>query len=320
MTSILEIVGPVFCLIGLGYLIARTGYLPSQAGDGLSEFVFKVAVPLLLMQSIGTATFSEGSGWATWLAFWGTYFTGVLVVWVAAMLLIAHAFRRGRRVSVIAGVAAGFSNLVLMGIPLIQRALGQEGLQAFLVLIAVHLPLMMAISTFLMEYAARADGTEDTPLEPGTIARSLGRNLLVNPIILGIFAGLLWRATGIGLAGIPKTVLDLLSGTTGPLALIALGMGLIKYGIRGNLAPALSLVFFSLVAMPAIVWAAGQWVLDLPVLWLQVAVLAAACPTGINAYLFATHFKAGEGLATNTIVLAAVGSVVTLPFWLALVV
>ena len=45
--------------------------------------------------------------------------------------------------------------------------------------------------------------------------------------------------------------MDLLSQTTGPLALIALGMGVIKYGIGGNVIAAVSLSVLSLLAMPA---------------------------------------------------------------------
>ncbi|MEE9374766.1 MAG: AEC family transporter, partial [Rhizobiaceae bacterium] len=72
------------------------------------------------------------------------------------------------------------------------------------------------------------------------------------------------------------------------------------------------------MVMPAVVYFVGSYVLPLPPLWLKIAVLLAACPTGINAYLFATYFKIAQGLATNTIVLTLIGSLVTIPFWLSL--
>ncbi len=320
MSQIIDIVVPVFCLIGLGYLIARSGYLGEAAGDGLADFVFRVAIPILLARAIATAEFAPDEGWSVWLGFWVAYFSGVLVVWIGAVLLVGRVFHRGNRAAMISGVAAGFANLVLMGIPLVQRAFGDAGLQNFLVLIAVHLPLMMAISTFGMEFAARADGVDETRVNVKAVARSLTRNLLLNPLIIGIFAGITWRLTGLEIPNIVKQVVDPLAGTTGPLALIALGMGLIKYGIRGNLAPAFGLSLLSLIALPAIIWFVGSQIIQLPPLWLSVAVLGAACPTGVNAYLFAIHFKTGEGLATNSIILSTLGSVVTLPFWLSLIV
>jgi len=315
MDSILNIVLPAFCLIGLGYLVARLNYLSVSIGDALADFVFKVAVPVLLMKSIATAQFSDGNPWI----FVVIYFIAVAAAWIAAMMLIRWAFKRGGRASVIGGVAAGYSNLVLFGIPLVERAYGQPGLQILLFLLAMHLPVLMAISTFLMEYAARMDGAETEAMRPLAIAKNLIRSLLLNPIIIGIFVGLIWRTTGLGLSGIPAQVIDLLSRTTGPLALISLGMGLIKYGIRGNLIAAFSLAALSLMLMPAVVYLVATFVLPLPPLWFSVAMLVASCPTGVNAYLFANYFKIAEGLASSTIVFSLLGSLVTIPFWLAII-
>lgn len=315
MEDILHIVLPAFLLIGLGYLVARVGYLGESVGDALADFVFKVAVPVLLMKSIATAEFSQANPWIFVLV----YFLSIGVAWVMAMLIIRLIFKRGSRAAVIAGVAAGFSNLVLLGIPLVERAYGQEGLQILLFLIAIHLPAMMAISTFLMEYAVRSDGIEEGKIQLMTVGRNLGRSLLVNPIIIGIFIGILWRITGLGIGGIPAQIMDLLAKTTGPLALVSLGMSLIKYGIRGNLFAAVSLAALSLLVMPAVVFVLATTVFALPLLWFKVAMLAASCPTGVNAYLIANYFKNAEGLASSTIVLALLGSLITIPLWLSLV-
>lgn len=315
MTEIVDIVLPVFCLIAFGYLAARFEYLPKAAGDGLAEFVVRVAVPILLMRSIATAEFGDVNPWA----FLAVYAIGIVIAWIAATALIAGVFGRGYRASVIAGVSASFSNLVLLGIPLIERAYGQEGLQVLFFLVSFHLPFMVTVSTFLMEHAVRADGVEKSPLRIGAVAKSLAINLARNPIVIGIFLGGIWRITGIEVGNTLTSVMDLIARTTGPLALFSLGMGLIKYGIRGNLVPAAGIAFLSLMLMPATVYIFGTYVLPLPPLWFKVALLAASAPTGMNAYLFATYFKIAEGLATNTVVLATLGAIITIPFWLSMV-
>ena len=316
MTQIVEIVLPVFCLIGIGYGIARFGFLSTASGDGLADYVFKIAVPVLLMRSIAMADFSDQSGFSDIVLFWATYFTGVFAVWLAAWLWISKVFGRGARAASIAGVAAGFSNLVLLGIPLIEQAYGRDGLQILFVLVAVHLPIMMTVSTFLMEISARADGVDQSALNVKGILKKLLLNFVANPIIIGIFAGIALRFTGIGISGIPEQVTGLIAKTTGPLALISLGMGLIKYGVRGNILAAVGLTGLSLIVMPLSVYIVGTLVFQIPPLWLKVAVLAAASPTGVNAYLFATYFKVAEGLASSSIVLTMLGSILTLPIWL----
>ena len=117
MNDILNLVLPVFCLIGLGFLLVRTGYLPDTTGDSLAAFVFKVAVPILLFQSIATASFQQTSPWI----FLIVYFSAIAISWLLAMVLISKIFGRGWRASVIGGVSASFSNLVLLGIPLVER-------------------------------------------------------------------------------------------------------------------------------------------------------------------------------------------------------
>ena len=315
MGAIIDIVLPAFCLIGFGYVIARLNYLGEPVGDALADFVFKVAVPVLLMRSIATAEFGENNPWFFALA----YFMAIAVVWLVAMALIRFVFKRGARAAVIAGLGASYSNLILLGIPLTERAFGEPGLQMLFFLISIHLPTMMMISTFLMEYAVRADGVESAPLRPLVVIRNLARNLAVNPIIVGIFIGIIWRFSGIGVGGTVGQLMDLLSQTTGPLALIALGMGVIKYGIGGNVIAAVSLSVLSLLAMPATIVLINATVLPLPPLWFKVAVLIAACPIGVNAYLFATYFKVAEGLSSSVIVLSLLGSIITIPLWLSFI-
>lgn len=50
MSAIIFDVLPIFLLILIGWLIVRVGLLTASVGDALSEFVFKIAVPLLLFR------------------------------------------------------------------------------------------------------------------------------------------------------------------------------------------------------------------------------------------------------------------------------
>ena len=313
MNVLLDVVAPVFVLVGLGYAFAATKILSRETGDGLVAFVFTVAVPLLLARTVVLGPSLDATVFLLWLSYFGT----VALVWTAADLGVIHLFGRERRAGVIAGVGAGFSNLVLMGIPLVQLAYGQSGLDILFLVIAIHLPVMVGTATFLMEFALRADGVETAPVNFRGTAKALVRNLARNPLIIGIVLGLAWRLSGLPFGGVPARITDLLAGAAGPVALFALGMGLNKYGLAGNVAQASALTFLSLAAMPLIALGLST-LLGLDDLTRKVVVLGAAMPTGVNAYLFASYFKIAEGMATNTIVFATAGSLVTVPLWLAL--
>lgn len=310
----LDVVAPVFVLVGLGWGIAALGILSREVGEGLVAFVFTVAVPVLLARTLVTGPpFDAGV-----LRLYAAYFGGVACVWAVAALAVRRLWGRGARAGMIAGVAAGFSNIVLMGIPTVALAFGQAGSDVLFLLLAVHLPIMVAAATFHMEFALRADGVEAAPVSFTATARSIARSLSRNPLVIGIAVGAAWRLSGLPFGGLPDRVAGLLGGAAGPVALFALGMSMVKYRVRGQIGPALLAAGLSLFALPGLVWLFGT-LLDLSPLSLKVAVVAASMPTGVNAYLFASYFKVAEGLAANAIVVATAGALATAPLWLWLV-
>jgi predicted permease len=311
MNQILTIVLPVFGLIGLGYALAKIGFLREDTGEGLADFVFSVAIPLLIFRVVATADFSGGTPWALWLA----YYIGFTLAWVAGTIAIRRIFGRDARAGLVAGISASYSNALLIAIPLIIAAYGDAGAAAISLLVAVHLPILMTVSAILIERALVADG-QSTSADFGVIARSLTRNLLKNPIIIGLFAGVVWRLTGLPLSGPGGTVVNRLADVAATLALFSVGTNLRRYGISGHVMPALVLAFIKLVAMPALVFLVVAFLIPLSPAWAKALVIAAACPTGVNAYIVANRFQTGEALASNSITLSTALAVVTVSFWL----
>jgi malonate transporter and related proteins len=315
MTQIIDIVLPVFGLIAMGYLVAWSGLLGRAAGEGLTDFVFVIAIPLLIFRTIATADFGGVSPWRIWLPF----FAAFALNWVIGNLLIRRAFGRDARAGLVAGVSAAYGNTVLVGIPLVIAAYGDQGAAAIALIIAVHLPVMMTVGAVLIGRAERRDGVSEEAVTVVTAARSVAANLLKNPIIIGLLLGVVWRVLGLPLGGVPKALVDRLADVAATLALFAMGMGLRKYGIRRNVPAGLALSALKLVLMPAVVLVLVRYVVPMPPVWAKVVVVAAACPTGINAYLLSARFRTGEALASNAITISTGLAVVTATLWLSLV-
>ncbi len=130
---------PVFILIFTGWLMVATGYIRAEAGDALSSFVFKLAVPVLLFRTIAEADFHGAFPVRLWIA----YFSAVAIVWAIAYALAIKVFGLNHRMATVTGVSSAFANTVFVGLPLIDRIVGPEGLVALSILIAIHLPVMM---------------------------------------------------------------------------------------------------------------------------------------------------------------------------------
>lgn len=314
MGQIAAIVIPVFGLIGVGLLAEMSGILKQQSGDALSDFVFTVALPLLIFRTLATADFSGGTPLTLWLA----YYLAFAVAWIAGTLVMRRLFKRDARAGVVAGISSAYSNTLLIGIPLILAAYGTHGAAAIALLIAIHLPILMTVSAILIERALVADGlTPDAT--PRSIARNIGRALLVNPVILGLIAGLAWRLTGWSIEGPAGNIVARLGDVAATLALFTVGMNLRRYGIAGHIGAALACSFIKLIVMPALVFLLVATVIHLPPAWAKGIVIAAGCPTGVNAYIVANRFKTGEGLASSSITITTALAVVTIAFWLKMV-
>src|SRR3546814_11010694 len=65
MEIILEIIVPVFGIVGIGYAAARTGLFPPDAAKGLSAFVFDFAIPAPLFPTMFKPALPPPIDWAT---------------------------------------------------------------------------------------------------------------------------------------------------------------------------------------------------------------------------------------------------------------
>ncbi|MEJ8476391.1 AEC family transporter [Roseibium algae] len=311
--EILAIVVPVFILIGLGYGVARTGLLSQAVGEALGQYVYVIAIPVLIFRTLAVLELGDESPWGLWIS----YFIGVAVTWGLANLIIRKGFGRDARAGVVGGISAAFANTVMVGLPLVSSIYGEDGLVPLLIIISVHMPVMTVVISILMERAAAVDGIS-TPPPIGEMVLKIGRNLATNPIIIAIACALIWRSFSLPVSGILQNVLDRIAATALPVALLSLGMSMVIYGIRGNILPGLQLSCLKIAIMPTIVFLAGAYLFHLPPLWTAVATVTAACPTGINAYIFANRYGTGHAMSANSITLTTLAAVLTSGIWVAI--
>lgn len=312
VAQIVNIVLPVFGLIAIGYGVAWCRLLDRTVGEALADFVFVIAIPMLIFRTIATADFSGAEPWRIWLP----YFAALAVMWAIGDLLIRKLFGRDARAGLVGGVSASYSNTVLVGIPLIIAAYGNDGAVAIALIVAVHMPSLMVASAILIVRAERRDGVSEPGGGARVVVRTVVVNLVTNPIIIGLVLGLLWRLIDLPYEGLPATLINRLADVAATLALFAMGMSLRKYGMRRNIPAGIALSVVKLILMPGLVLLFARYVVPMPPVWVKVAVVAAACPTGVNAYLLASRFRTGEALASNTISISTAFAVATVTLWM----
>jgi predicted permease len=309
VSAVLANVVPVFVLILIGWIAARTGLLKQETGDALGEYVFKIAVPMLIFRTLADAHFEGASPFRLWTA----YFLGVAVTWTVGHLIARQVFRRDAKIRVIAGMSGSFANNVFIGLPLVAHMVGKDGLVALSILLAIHLPIMMIVGTILMEGAtARVDGGQARDVK--AVLRQVGSNLARNPLVVALVIGVGFNFLGLSMTPAVGTVVDQLAASAGPAALISIGMALTRYPIRGDVGLSASIGALKLILMPSVVYLTSH-LLGLPADWTAALVLTSSVPTGINAWLIAQRFRSGQSLAASVISITTAFGVFTVTFW-----
>lgn len=301
---IADIVLPVFGVIAFGYVCAWSGILRERVAEGVSDYVYTIAIPLLIFRTLAEAQLPEVSPWG----YWGVYFAGAAVSWALAQGLSVFVLGRGKREAIVYGLTSAQSNIVLVGIPLVLSAVGQAGAVPLFLLVAVNLPIVMTAASLMME----ATGTG---LSRAALLKVL-RNLATNLILIAFAAGIVAQFLGVRPAGPVKSVIDLIAQSSVPCALFAMGLALRRYGVLGDLRMSALVTVLKLMVHPFIVWLLVTFVVPLPPVFATVAVLFAAMPCGINAYLLAERFGVGVAAAAGAVTLSTTLSVLTISFWL----
>ncbi|MFO8175926.1 MAG: AEC family transporter [Gemmatimonadota bacterium] len=308
MATLLNTVAPVFGILLLGFLAVRVRMLEEAGVQGLVIFVFNFAIPLLLYRSLATTELPEDIRWSFILSFYG----GSFACYFLGMALGRGVFRRNLADQAIFGMSAGFSNTVLMGIPILLTAYGPEATLPIFLLIAFHGPTLMPLTTALIQVGRGGE------VSVARQVRTVLWELVRNPIIMGLLLGLAANLAGFALSGGLDRTVELLGSAAIPCALFAMGASLAGYPLMGDVAPALLLGAVKLILHPLLVWVLAVPVFGLDGIWVPVAVTMAAMPSGVNAYLFGARYDAAPGVAARTILLGTVVSVGTISLVLVL--
>lgn len=302
MGNLIQSSAPVFGLILVGYLVGWRGVIGIEGVRGLSRFTFRIAIPVMLVQTMANVSFSEAIEWPLM----GAYYGGTLVAYGAGVgigrLFFGHPFEK---LSVF-GLGSSYSNIVVMGIPIVLLVYGEAG----------ELPMYMILScnaAVLFFLAKSIEGIAGGMNRgPAGLLLSVLKTHATNPVIVGLFAGLTINLAGLSIVEPFDSIAEMLSSAAPGCALFTLGASLSRYSLRGELREALSLVLLKNVIHPLAVFALAFLVFDLSPLWAGVGVLIAAQPTGVNAYLFAEDSEILSSTVGATVLLSTAASLITL--------
>jgi len=306
MAALIDVILPVFFVIGFGYIAVWKGYFSDAGVDGLMKFTQGFAIPCLLFRAISTLDLEQNFD----LALMGSYYTAAFACFVVGLLGARYIFGRDWEDSVAIGFCCLFANSLLLGLPITERAYGVGALEANYAIIAIHSPFCYAVGITAMEIA-RNRGGNITKLPMKVL-----NGMFHNALIVGISLGFVVNLGGIPLPEVFTDAVDLMVRAALPAALFGLGGVLYRYRPEGDMRTIMFVVAVSLILQPALVW----WLAkanDLSDGALRSAILTAAMAPGINAYVFANMYGKARRVAASSVLMATGLSILSVWLWLA---
>lgn len=306
MSFIFATITPVFILVSLGYITVRLKYFPKDGVHVLAIFVNSIAAPALLFRAMLNMDFST----AFKISLVGPYYIAAISIFFLTIVIARVFFKRRPGEAVSIGFSACFINGLMLGIPIIQRAYGEEGLTLLYTVIGLHAPLLYTIGMITMEMSRR-DGE--------SLAKTLrvaGKKVVTQPIVIGIFLGFVGNLVGFRQPGFLEATTSSLTLAVVPCALFGIGGALNNYKLSSVWFQASVVTFMKLLVMPTIVWVILIPIMHTPIETARVFILLSSLPTGINGYIFATYYDRGVNVATNVILIGTVAGFFSISFWL----
>jgi predicted permease len=254
----------------------------------------------------------------------------VLAYFIAAWLVFGGTLwlRGFNTAGAVRGMANIYSNLVMIGLPLVDLAYGPPGMITLLTLVSLHALVLLTTATVALELAVARDAEIaaraaqvasgiEVIAPKGIEWRRLSlvlfravRSAVIHPVPIPIIAGLLFAQTGLTVPDAVDRPLQWLGQAFGPLALVMVGITLAHTRIGQNLRGALVLASVKNLLLPALVWVIGK-AMGLSGLPLTIMVVAGAMPMGANVFLFSQRYKVEEGLITAAVAVSTLLAMLT---------
>lgn len=294
---------PVFAVMVLGWLLKRAGFLTGEFTRVADRLVFRVALPCMLFLDIAEMDPSQLLDGRFVVFGFAVTLISILAIWLLTRLLMKNRAQVGAFVQ-----GAYRSSAAVLGVALITNAYGDAGYAPLMILASVPLYNLFAVMILVLE--ADGGGRMDRAR-----LKSVGLNLVKNPILIGIFLGFPFALWQIPIPAVAGKTLDLLANLATPLALLAIGAAFDWGDALKKARPTVLASLIKLVILPAVFLPAAV-ALGFRDAQLMAILIMLGSPSTPSGYIMAKQMGNDEVLANGIVVLTTLLAAVTITGWI----
>lgn len=291
---------PVFLVIVVGMLLKRVGLFPESYASMTDKYVFKAALPVLLFRDISAMDFRQDFD-VKFVVFCAVVtLVMFLAVWGGAYLFLGDKTMVGAFAQ---GSARG--SAAILGIALATNIYGSSGLAPLMIFSAV--PLFNILSVIILATNADSGAQKPSP-------QKILRDIVTNPIILGILCGVPFSLLDIEIPLVLSKAVDSISATATPMALLSIGASFSLTDAKKRFAPSLCASAVKLFVLP-LVFLPIAAALGFRGSALVAIFVMLGSPTTVTCYIMSKNMNNDHVLSSNIVMLATLLSSVSVTFW-----
>jgi len=314
-----NIIIPVFSIILTGFLFGKARSSYKLCDKLLNDYVFYIALPALLFNSVTKANIAELKQWG----FLSAVLLGIAIIYILGIIL-ARKNKIPSPDASIFGMAACYGTAGYLGIPILELAFEEKvAVPAAIATIMHNVPAVLAVTLAHDIHTTRQEphhSQRRTIKVAKETARKLSTLVFKNPLIIAVLFGFIFLFGSIKVPSAIESYAKFLGASAGPTALFALGFSLSRFIIdksflNNKISTIAPLIFFKLVLHPLVTFAIAFFIFRIPVdsLWLVAAVVMAAQPIGAGVSIFASKYHAQQETVSIAVVLSILIAIITVP-------
>ncbi len=294
-------IAPIFIILALGWVAAKTGFLPEEVQSHLNRLVYYFAIPAFLFRAISSAPLAQGFNVTVLMITLGSALSFYLTGW----LLCKTARVSPAKAGVIVQTSC-HGNLGYIGLPIAFYFLGDIGLAQAGIISGFLMILQNIMSVTVLQSFSGAGAGKKSPILV---------KLLQNPVIVASMLGILASGLQIPIPDVINRTLSMLGHLAPPAALLLIGASLSFRTIWDHKTAIITATMAKLVFLPALGLCLFT-LLGIASTDYLPAMILLGTPTATVAYVLSRQMNADSGLAVAAISASTLLSALSLSLWL----
>ncbi|MBE6559481.1 MAG: AEC family transporter [Ruminococcaceae bacterium] len=288
-----NVILPIFILVSLGVILKRLKVIPENFSDAVDKLIFKLGLPAMLFKEVAGSNISEALN--VKLAIFAA--VSVPLMFAVTTAVICFAVKdNGKRGAMIQGICR--SNFAILGLPLIDNMFGNAGVQEAALIMPITIILYNTLSVVVLTVFAPKEN--QLPLKQ-TLKKIL-KNIVTNPLIIGVVLGLPFMFLHIELPLIADKTVNYLSNLVTPIALISLGSTVKLKSFEGRVRCAVLSACGRTIFVPAVMVTIAA-LIGFRGSPLGTILILFGAPTAVSSYIMAKNMGSDHELAGQILLL-----------------